>query len=100
MKFGFNMGLSICLIFNAIIFCMSILAIILNRNNYLILFILIQLMLLAVNTNFIAYAKLWGDYNGKIFVLIILAISAIQVILAANILLKFLKKTNRITGAD
>lgn len=94
------MNLSIYLTFSAIMYCIAILGILLNRKNLILLFIYIELMLLAVNTNFIAYAKLWNDINGQIFVLFILTISAAEVALALAILFKLFKINNSLNMSD
>ncbi len=85
------MNLSIYLIFSATMFCISLLGILLHRKHLILLFIYIELMLLAINTNFIAYAKLWNDINGQIFVFFILTISAAEIALALAILFKLFK---------
>ena len=57
-------------------------------------------MLLAVNTNFIIYAKLWNDINGQIFVFFILTISAAEIALALAILFKLFKINRSLNVAN
>ena len=85
------MNLSVYLIFNAILFCMAILGILINRKNLVFLIMCIELMLLAVNTNFITYARLWNDIHGQVIVLFILAVSAAEMAIGLAILIKLFK---------
>ena len=85
------MILLIYLTFSIIIFVTGIIGIILNINNIKIFPAYIGLTLLAISTNFIAYARLWNDLNGLIFVLFILTIMLIKLSIGFTILLKFLK---------
>lgn len=94
------MNLSIYLIFSATMFCIAILGILLNRKNLILLFIYIELMLLAVNTNFVAYSKLWNDINGQVFVFFILTISAAETALGLAILIKLFKTSTSLNIAD
>lgn len=82
------MILSGYLMFNAIIFCISIFGILLNSSNLLYLLIYIQLMLLAIYSNFITYSCLWNDIHGQIWVFFILSIAITEF---ALILIAFLK---------
>jgi len=94
------MNLSIYLIFSATMFCIAILGILLNRKNLILLFIYIELILLAVNTNFVAYSKLWNDINGQVFVFFILTISAAETALGLAILIKLFKTSTSLNIAD
>ena len=85
------MNLSIYLMFSAILFCIAILGILINRKNLILLLMCIELMLLAVSTNFIIYGKLWNDINGQILVLFILTVSASEVAIILAILIKLFK---------
>jgi len=76
----------------AILFAISMAGIFLNRRNVIILLMAIELMLLAVNLNFIAFSSYLGDMNGQVFVFFILTVAAadaasgraIQVLLLRN----------------
>ncbi len=85
------MNLSIYLIFSTVLFCISILGILINRKNLIFLIMCIELMLLSVNTNFIIYSKLWHDINGQVIVLFILAVSAAEIAIGLAILIKLFK---------
>ncbi len=66
------------LILAAILFGIAIAGIFINRKNVLILFMCIELMLLAVNTNLLAFAQYLNDIHGQIFVFFILTIAACE----------------------
>lgn len=66
------------LIFSSIIFAISLAGIIINRKNLLILLMSIELMLLAVNTNFIAFASMLNQATGNVFVFFILTVAAAE----------------------
>ena len=60
----------------AILFCISVAGIFLNRKNVLILLMCIELMLLSVNMNFIAFSHFLADIHGQVFVFFILTVAA------------------------
>jgi NADH-quinone oxidoreductase subunit K len=62
----------------AILFALSVIGIFLNRKNLIVLLMAIELMLLAVNTNFVAFSHYLGDINGQIFVFFILTVAAAE----------------------
>jgi len=70
--------LSYYLIVSAALFGISLAGIILNRRNLIVLLICIELMLLAVNTNFIAFADYLNQTAGEVFVFFILTVAAAE----------------------
>ncbi len=70
----------------AILFALSVIGIFLNRKNLIVLLMAIELMLLAVNTNFIAFSHYLGDLNGQIFVFFILTVAAAETAIGLAIL--------------
>jgi NADH-quinone oxidoreductase subunit K len=66
------------LILGAILFGLSLVGIMLNRKNLILLLVCIELMLLAVNTNFIAFSHYYGDIAGQLFVFFILTVAATE----------------------
>ena len=62
----------------AVLFSLSIIGIFLNRKNLIVLLMAIELMLLAVNTNFVAFSHYLGDMQGQIFVFFILTVAAAE----------------------
>ena len=71
-------SLSHYLVLGAILFAISVLGIFLNRKNVIILLMAIELMLLAVNMNFIAFSHYRGDISGQVFVFFILTVAAAE----------------------
>jgi len=74
------------LIVAAILFGLSVAGIFINRKNIIILLMCIELMLLAVNINFIAFAQYWGDLAGEVFVFFILVVAAAEAAIGLAIL--------------
>jgi NADH-quinone oxidoreductase subunit K len=62
----------------AILFALSVIGIFLNRKNLIVLLMAIELMLLAVNINFVAFSHYLGDIHGQIFVFFILTVAAAE----------------------
>ena len=71
-------SLSDYLIVSALLFGLSLAGIILNRKNMITLLMCIELMFLAVNTNFIAFSQYLGEVQGEIFVFFILTVAAAE----------------------
>ena len=70
--------LSHYLVLSAILFSISVAGIFLNRKNLIVLLMCIELMLLAVNMNFIAFSHHLGDISGQVFVFFILTVAAAE----------------------
>ena len=71
-------ALSDFLILGALLFCLSVAGIFINRKNVIILLMAIELMLLSVNMNFIAFSHYLGDTGGQVFVFFILTVAAAE----------------------
>ena len=76
--FGTGLALGHYLALGAVLFCISVAGIFLNRKNVIILLMAIELMLLAVNMNFVAFSSFLGDAAGQIFVFFILTVAAAE----------------------
>ena len=70
----------------AVLFCISLAGIFLNRKNVIVLLMSVELMLLAVNTNFVAFSHMLGDTAGQIFVFFILTVAAAEAAIGLAIL--------------
>ena len=70
----------------ALLFCISVAGIFLNRKNVLILLMCIELMLLAVNMNFVAFSYFLNDMHGQVFVFFILTVAAAEAAIGLAIL--------------
>ena len=79
-------GLQHYLVVSAMLFVLSLAGIIVNRRNLILLLMCIELMLLAVNFNFIAFSRYLGDETGQIFVFFILTVAAAEAAIGLAIL--------------
>jgi NADH-quinone oxidoreductase subunit K len=71
-------GLGHYLSLGAMLFALSVIGIFLNRRNLIVLLMAIELMLLAVNLNFVAFSHYLGDMAGQVFVFFILTVAAAE----------------------
>ncbi len=94
------LSLSDFLVLGAILFCLSIAGIFLNRKNVIILLMCIELMLLAVNMNFIAFSYFLGDIAGQVFVFFILTVAAAESAIGLAILVVLFRNRNTINVDD
>ncbi len=92
--------LSDFLILGAVLFCLSIAGIFLNRKNVIILLMCIELMLLSVNMNFIAFSYFNADITGQIFVFFILTVAAAESAIGLAILVVLFRNKNTINVED
>lgn len=92
--------LSHYLILGAILFCLSVAGIFLNRKNLIVLLMAIELMLLAVNMNFIAFSRFLEDTAGQVFVFFILTVAAAEAAIGLAILVVLFRARTTINVAD
>ncbi len=95
-----SVGLSHYLILGALLFAISVVGIFLNRKNVIILLMAIELMLLAVNMNFIAFAHYLNDTAGQIFVFFILTVAAAESAIGLAILVVLFRNLRSINVDD
>lgn len=93
-------ALSDVLILGAILFSLSVLGIFINRKNIIILLMCIELMLLAVNLNFIAFSHFSGDIGGQIFVFFILTVAAAEAAIGLAILVVLFRNLSTINVSE
>jgi len=93
-------GLSEFLIFGAILFAISVTGIFLNRKNVLILLMAIELMLLSVSINFVAFSHFLGDINGQAFVFFVLTVAAAEAAIGLAILVTLFRNRGTINVDD
>lgn len=93
-------ALSDYLILGAILFCLSVAGIFLNRKNVIILLMSIELMLLAVNLNFVAFSHYMQDIAGQVFVFFILTVAAAEAAIGLAILVVLYRNKNTINVDD
>ena len=94
------LSLSHFLILGAILFALSIVGIFLNRKNVIILLMAIELMLLAVNMNFIAFSYYLNDIAGQVFVFFILTVAAAESAIGLAILVVLFRNLDTINVDD
>ncbi len=90
------MSLQHYLLVSTALFAISIAGIILNRKNVITLLMCIELLLLAVNTNFIAFSHYLGDKTGQVFVFFILTVAAAEAAIGLAILVSLFRNRNTI----
>ncbi|MFZ0254720.1 MAG: NADH-quinone oxidoreductase subunit NuoK [Gammaproteobacteria bacterium] len=93
-------ALSDFLILGAIMFCLSMAGIFINRKNVIILLMSIELMLLSVNINFVAFSHFLGDLAGQVFVFFILTVAAAESAIGLAILVVLFRNRQTINVDD
>ena len=88
------------LVLSAILFATSVIGIFLNRKNVIVLLMAIELMLLAVNMNFVAFSHYLGDMAGQVFVFFILTVAAAEAAIGLAILVVLFRKVDTINAED
>ncbi|MBP8098142.1 MAG: NADH-quinone oxidoreductase subunit NuoK [Arenimonas sp.] len=88
------------LILGAVLFSLSVAGIIINRKNLIVLLMCIELMLLAVNINFIAFSRFLGDVSGQVFVFFILTVAAAEAAIGLAILVTLFRNRRTINVAE
>ena len=92
--------LSHFLVLGALLFAISVVGIFLNRKNVIILLMAIELMLLAVNLNFVAFSHYLGDISGQVFVFFILTVAAAESAIGLAILVVLFRNLRTINVQD
>lgn len=93
-------SLSHYLVLGAVLFAIGIVGIFLNRKNVIILLMAIELMLLAVNMNFVAFSHYLQDLSGQIFVFFILTVAAAEAAIGLAILVVLFRNLRTINVDD
>ncbi len=95
-----EIGLSHFLTVGAILFTIGILGIFLNKKNVIVILMSIELILLAVNINFVAFSQHLGDLVGQVFALFILTVAAAEASIGLAILVVFFRNRGTIAVED
>ena len=93
-------GLTQYLAVAAILFTIGVLAIFLNRKNIIIILMSVELILLAVNINFVAFSAYLGDLVGQVFALFILTVAAAEAAIGLAILVVYFRNRGTIAVED
>jgi NADH-quinone oxidoreductase subunit K len=88
------------LVLGAVVFSLSIAGIFLNRKNVIVLLMCIELMLLAVNMNFIAFSHFLGNIAGQVFVFFVLTVAAAESAIGLAILVVVFRNRRSINVED
>jgi len=95
-----EIGLEHYLILAGALFTLGVFGIFLNRKNVIIILMCIELMLLAVNINFVAFSSFLGDLTGQVFTIFILTVAAAEAAIGLAILVIFFRNKGSIAVED
>ena len=95
-----EIGLGHYLTVGAILFALGIFGVFLNRKNVIIILMSIELMLLAVNINFVAFSTFLGDLVGQVFAMFILTVAAAEAAIGLAILVVYFRNRGTIAVED
>lgn len=95
-----EIGLAHYLILAAILFTTGVFGIFLNRKNVIIILMSVELMLLAVNINFVAFSAFMGNLAGQVFAMFILTVAAAEAAIGLAILVVFFRNRGSIAVED
>jgi NADH-quinone oxidoreductase subunit K len=84
------------LVLGAVLLCVAVAGIFINRKNVIVLLMCLELLLLAVNTNFIAFSRHLGDPSGQVFVFFILTVAAAEAAIGLAILVALFRSRSTI----
>ena len=84
----------------AVLFAIAVAGIIINRKNVIVLLMCVELMLLAVNINFVAFSRFLGDVHGQVFVFFILTVAAAEAAIGLAILVTLFRNKRTINVAE
>lgn len=84
----------------AMLFAIAVIGIFLNRKNLIVLLMCIEMMLLSVNTNFVAFSHYLGDMHGQVFVFFILTVAAAEAAIGLAILVLLFRSRSSINAED
>ena len=95
-----SLSLAHYLVLGAVLFAISIVGIFLNRKNVIVLLMAIELMLLAVNLNFVAFSSFLNDIVGQVFALLVLTVAAAEAAIGLAILVVYFRNRGTIAVED
>ena len=88
------------IVLGAVLFCIAVAGVFINRKNLIVLLMAIELMLLAVNMNFVAFSRYLGDAAGQVFVFFILTVAAAESAIGLAILVVLFRNLSTINVDD
>jgi NADH-quinone oxidoreductase subunit K len=100
MTIGLEIGLAHYLVVAAMLFTIGVFGIFINRKNVIIILMCVELILLAVNINFVAFSTHMGDIAGQIFAMFILTVAAAEAAIGLAILVVYFRNRGSIAVED
>ncbi len=100
MSIGLEIGLAHYLVVAAMLFTIGVFGIFINRKNVIIILMSIELILLAVNINFVAFSAHMGDIAGQVFAMFILTVAAAEAAIGLAILVVYFRNRGNIAVED
>lgn len=95
-----TIGLSHYLVLAGLLFMLGVIGIFLNRKNIIVILMSVELILLAVNINFVAFAQKFGDLTGQVFALFVLTVAAAEAAIGLAILVVYFRNRGSIAVDD
>ena len=93
-------GLTHYLVLSGILFTLGVFGIFINRKNVIVILMSIELILLSVNINFVAFSSYLGDLTGQVFALLILTVAAAEAAIGLAILVVYFRNRGTIAVED
>lgn len=93
-------GLSHYLVLAALVFTLGVVGIFLNRKNVILILMCIELILLSVNINFVAFSAYLGDLTGQLFTMVVLTVAAAEAAIGLAILVVYFRNRDTVAVDD
>ena len=93
-------GLNHYLVLSGILFTLGVFGIFINRKNVIVILMSIELILLSVNINFVAFSSFLGDLTGQVFALLVLTVAAAEAAIGLAILVVYYRNRGTIAVED
>lgn len=93
----FSIGIGHYVILSALLFTIGLVGIFLNRRNILLLLLALEILLLAINLNFVAFSAFLQDFSGQIYTFFILTVAAAEAAIGLALLIVFFRNTGSIS---
>lgn len=93
-------GLTHYLVLAALIFTLGVVGIFLNRKNVILILMCVELILLSVNINFVAFSAFMGDLTGQIFTMVVLTVAAAEAAIGLAILVVYYRNRDTVAVDD
>ena len=100
MAYGMTVSLTEYLVVAAILFTLGVVGIFLNRKNIIVILMSVELILLAINLNFVAFSAFLGDLVGQVFALFVLTVAAAEAAIGLAILVVYFRNRGTIAVED